>query len=801
MTFSIILFIADVSEEKSMTGKTVQRKQHRSFLFFLFLFSPFFLLAQQPYKQVVRGVVVEKNTQEQLQGVTVLVSSEGKEFGTATNEKGEFTISDIPVGRCNISVSMVGFTSYVSTNILIYSGKETVLEIALEEDIRVLQEIVVTPNVNKELPLNQMAVVSTRMLSSEEANRYAGSMSDPARMVANLAGVAAGNDTRNDIVVRGNSPIGIQWRLDGFEIPNPNHFGSMGASGGPVSMLNNNQLANSDFYTGAFPAEFGNVTSGIFDLRLRNGNNKRHEFMTSFGMMSVELGAEGPLSKQTGASYMINGRYSFLGILRAVGVQIGPKDLALPVFQDVCSKVNVPLPKGNLSLIALYGAGQLHQEPDMSDETKWQAGDKGENHLINNRQLFVGLTNTHRFNSVTRWENRLSYQHFGQKIDDKLVAFPDEAVVSTSNGLSGEGKIACQSTLFRRINVHHTIKGGIGIDVYNTNLKTVKRDTVLNDYTGNSALLKAFAQWQYRINDRLSITPGFYTHYYTFNSDGSIEPRLGVRWNVGTRTALSLGGGLYSQLQPRPVYFYEREGVVMNKHVTMNKSWQAVLGCDQKLGEGMRLKTELYYQYLFNIPVIPDIPEESILNLGDEMYNTWAYAFINKGTGRNYGVEVTLEKFFDSHYYFLITGSLYDSKYTAYDGIERNGKFNGNYALNTLFGYEWKIGTKKLLSANTKLAYMGGKRELPMRYNNKGDDIIYDYTHAYTRHAPAYFRLDLNVNMKHNFKRLALEWYLEVNNVTNHKNVWVKYFNVSRNKEEYIYQWGFMPMAGCRVYF
>ena len=785
---------------KNKSNKTVRRKQLWSFFLFLFLFSPFLMLAQQPYKQVIRGVVVEKNTQEQLPGATVLVSSEGKEFGTTTNEKGEFTISDIPVGRCNIYVSMVGFTPYVSNNILIYSGKETVLEIALEENVQVLQEIVITPKVDKELPLNQMAVVSARMLSSEEANRYAGTMSDPARMVANLAGVAAGNDTRNDIVIRGNSPVGVQWRLDGFEIPNPNHFGSMGSTGGPVSMLNNNQLANSDFYTGAFPAEFGNVTAGIFDLRLRNGNNKRHEFMASLGMMSVELGAEGPLSKQTGASYIINGRYSFLGIMRAVGVQMGPKDLALPIFQDVCSKVNIPLSKGNLSLVTLYGAGQLHQEPDMSDESKWQTGDKSVNHLINNRQFLVGLTNTHRFNSFTRWENRLSYQHFGQKIDDKMVAFPDGSVVSTSNGLSGEGKIAYSTALSQRINVHHTIKGGVGVDIYNTDMKTVERDTVLNDYTGNSALLKTFAQWQYRVSDRLSITPGFHTLYYTLNGDGSIEPRLGIKWNVGAQTALSLGGGLYSQLQPRPVYFFEREGVVINKNVTMSKSGQAVLGLDQKLSEGMRLKTELYYQYLFNIPVIPDIPEESILNLGDEMYNTWAYEFVNKGTGRNYGVEVTLEKFFDAHYYFLITGSLYDSKYTAYDGIERNGKFNGNYALNTLFGYEWKIGTK-LLSANTKLAYMGGKRELPMRYNNKGDDIIFDYMYAYTKHTPAYFRLDLNVNMKHNFKRMALEWYLEVNNVTNHKNVWAKYFNVSRNKEEYIYQWGLMPNVGCRIYF
>jgi hypothetical protein len=765
------------------------------------LFLPFLLLAQQQYEQTVRGVVIDKNTQEPLSGTTVIVLSNGNKFGTVTNAKGEFAIPGVPVGRCNISVSMIGFVPYISNNILVYSGKETVLEIAMEENIQILDEITITPKIDKELPLNQLAVVSARMLSSEEANRYAGSMSDPARMVANLAGVAAGNDTRNDIVIRGNSPLGVQWRLDGFEIPNPNHFGSMGATGGPVSMLNNNQLANSDFYTGAFPAEFGNVSAGIFDLRLRNGNDKRHEFMGSFGIMSVELGAEGPLSKNTGASYMINGRYSFLGILKAIGVKMGPKDISLPVFHDINAKINIPLKKGSLSLVALYGSGRIHQEPDMSDNSKWQTGDRGENHLLKNMQYFIGLTHTRRFKSSTRWENKLSYQYYGQDLKDKLVAYPDGAVTSTSTGLSDEGRVTYSSVLFHRFNVHHLIKGGIGANVYNTRLKTTDRDVLLRDYSGNSGLLNAFAQWQYRIDDRFSITPGFHTQYYTLNSDYSIEPRLSFKWNLSARTALSLGGGLYSQLQPRPVYFFQQDGALVNKNVSMSKSRQIVLGFDQKIGDGMRLKTELYYQYLYNIPVMLNIPEESILNLGDEMYSTWAYAFVNKGTGRNTGIEITLEKFFNSHYYFLITGSLYDSKYTAYDGIERNGKFNGNYALNTLFGYEWEIGKRNLLSTNAKFAYMGGKRDLPMRYVNKGDAIIYDYTNAYANHVPAYFRIDLNVNLKHNYKRSAIELYFEINNVTNHKNVWIKRFNVSRNEEEYIYQWGLMPMLGFRLYF
>ncbi|MDR0231005.1 MAG: TonB-dependent receptor [Dysgonamonadaceae bacterium] len=779
----------------------------KRFVLFLFLVFPVSLFAQQHYEQIVRGVVLEKNTQEYLPGASVVVSSGDKKFSAITNETGEFSISGIPVGRCNISVSMVGFTSYASNNILVYSGKETVLRVVLEENVYTLNEVVVTNKVDKERPLNQLAVVSARMLSSEEANRYAGTLAgDPARMVSGFAGVIAANDTRNDIIIRGNSPTGLLWRLDGFEIPNPNHFGAMGGTGGPIGMLNNNQLANSDFYTGAFPAEFGNATSGVFDLRLRNGNNQKHEFLASIGMNGFELGAEGPLNKKTGASYMINARYSFLslmiGLMDAMGV--GDEFFAVPEYQDVCAKINLPTKHGNLSWVTLLGASRISSESDFDDpEWEWVEGERGQNMKMQNYQIFSGLNYTHRFNANTRLENRLSYQLFRQKvtIDEieypTMETFPDYTTVNNQ-----EGRIAYQSILNKRIDAKNLIRGGIGADLFLTNIHNVWNDTVLNNYKGNSTLLNAFVQWQYRFSNTLSMTPGIHTQLYTLNNDYSIEPRIGFKWDATSSSSFSLGGGLFSQLQPRLVYMYEEDGVVKNKDLKMSKSWQTVLGYNQNLGSGMRLKTEVYYQSLFNVPVIPDIPEESILNFGDDFYNNWDYVFVNEGTGRNYGAEITLEKFFDKNYYFLITASLFDSKYKGYDRIERSTKFAGNYAFNALFGYEWKIGKRRLFSVNTKAAYVGGKRYIPLKVNVVGDVTYhYDYSQAYVNKLPDYFRLDLNFNMKTNYKRWSLEWFVEINNITNHKNIWGKYYNASKNKEEYIYQYGFMPNGGVRIYF
>jgi hypothetical protein len=385
-----------------------------------------------------------------------------------------------------------------------------------------------------------------------------------------------------------------------------------------------------------------------------------------------------------------------------------------------------------------------------------------------------------------------------------------------------EGRIAYNSTLNHRFSTKSMIKSGIGADVYLTNISRSEKDweneldrgnaeklitAVPYDYNQSALLLKEFIQWQYRLG-KLSIIPGVYGHFYTLNNDYSIEPRIGIKWEVSSKTLFSLGGGNHSQLQRRLIQFYRDEtGEMPNKNLKMSKSWQTVAGYSQKIGTGMHLKTEIYYQWLFKIPVLSGVPEESILNYAqDDEYDMGDMVFVNKGTGYNYGLEMTFEKFFDKHYYFLVTASLYDSKYKGYDHIERRTRFAGNYAFNALFGYEWKIGKRNLLSANTKAAYIGGKREVPMlsiplEENEDMIQRIFDYTQAYKKQLPAYFRWDLNINMKTNFKRFALEWFIEVVNLTNHKNIRSRSLDTRVNQYNYKYQYSIMPVFGCKVYF
>ena len=752
--------------------------------------------------QNIRGKVVDKNTQTPISYAYVWTSVNGNIINTRTDSLGYFVIKKAPVGRREVFAQAGGYEDIMISDVLVYSGRETFLDISMIEKILVLDEVVVRASVDKDLALSKMATASVRMFSTEEANRYAGAWGDPARMAANFAGVSAANDSRNEIIIRGNSPLGLLWRLDGFDIPNPNHFSVSGSSGGAISMINNNQLTNSDFFTGAFPAEFGNVTSGVFDLKLRNGNNKKQEFMASIGMNGIEAGAEGYFSKKSDASYIINARYSFLELLYKMGMDFGT-DGGVPKYRDLSAKINVPLKKGNFSFITLMGLNKIKMEDDMTDEKN----DTGQYVDENAYLLFFGANYTHRFNTNTRLENRLSYQRNQSNQDVEQVAFMNESRKKRHTSTMGEGRADWTSSVFHRFNARIFFEAGAGAAFFMTNFHNKMYDNLenpipLHDIDKNSLLLKMYGQWQHRFNDKISITPGFYSHYYLLTNSFSIEPRIGLQWKTSSNTSLNFGTGMYSQLQPRLVYFYQDENKKLpNESLGFTKSWQTVAGFNWKFAKSFRLKTEIYYQYLYNVPVNVDIPQESILNF-DENYDCFV-PFVNEGTGQNYGIELTIEKFLTNNFYFLITSSLYQSKYRGYDKVERNSKFNGNFTLNALGGYEWKIGKSNLLTANTKVSYMGGKRRIDSNLlsDEYGARVEYDYLQAYKNQYPAYFRWDINLNMKMNFKKWALDFFVELANITNHKNIWMHYYNLEKQEEMYVYHYGFTPIAGVKIYF
>ncbi|MCB0855760.1 MAG: carboxypeptidase-like regulatory domain-containing protein, partial [Bacteroidetes bacterium] len=313
----------------------------------------FLVAAQAQLTQTVRGKVVDSESQFPLEGVTVIVvNSDG--IGVYSDEKGEYRLEKVPVGRQTIVFSYLGYQRAILNNIEVTSGKEVILNVQMEASSVQMDSVDIVARRDGEVS-NELAFVSAREFSVVETNLYAGSRGEPARMASNYAGVQGADDSRNDIIIRGNSPQGVLWRLDGINIPNPNHFSIPGTGGGPVTILNNKFLTNSDFYTGAFPSEYGNGLAGVFDLKMRNGNNRRHEFSGQFGFLGTELMAEGPLTKNGGASYLATYRYSTLGIFGFLGINVGTD--AIPNYQDGAFRINLPLKNG--ANISVWGIGGL----------------------------------------------------------------------------------------------------------------------------------------------------------------------------------------------------------------------------------------------------------------------------------------------------------------------------------------------------------------------------------------------------------------------------------------------------------
>ncbi|MCA1746381.1 MAG: carboxypeptidase-like regulatory domain-containing protein, partial [Bacteroidales bacterium] len=322
--------------------------------------------AQQPV-QTIRGTVQDAISREPLYGANIILAELNK--GTITDTDGRFILENVPVGRYSLHIRFVGYEPILLPELLVSSGKEVVLDIAMQTAISGLEEVVVRPSARKDRPINSMANVSARTFSVEEAGRYAGALDDPGRMAGNFAGVTSPGVHVNAIVVRGNAPKGMQWRLEGVDIPVPSHFsGSNVAGGGGLTMFSSSMLANSDFYTGAFPAEYGNATAGVFDMKLRNGNNRKREYAFQVGVQGVEAALEGPLGGRAGGSYLLNYRYSTMALVFPLLPELKFSD-EVPVYQDLSFKVN--LPAGGAGNFSIWGIGGLsHTDMKGTDEVE-----------------------------------------------------------------------------------------------------------------------------------------------------------------------------------------------------------------------------------------------------------------------------------------------------------------------------------------------------------------------------------------------------------------------------------------------
>jgi hypothetical protein len=763
--------------------------------------------------ETIKGTVLDKITRLPLAGVTIRLTSNLLVEASRTDQNGVFFLTAVPLGRQVLQASATGYKKVIYPEVLVTSGKENVLNLEMEPLQNNLTEVVVNASTNKK-PLNQMAMTSGRSFSPEETNRYAGAFFDPARMAQSFPGVVAGGDD-NEIIVRGNSPKSLQWRLEGIEIVNPNHFGAEGASGGGVSMINTTVLSTSDFYTGGLAAEYGNAISGVFDLKFRKGNTDKREYAFNIGVLGAGATLEGPFKKGGSASYLVSYRYSSLSLLEKVGVEVS--DAGTPKYQDLSFNFVFPTKKsGTFSLFGIGGLGKVDKVADR-DHTKWEerfdssdlslgfnAGSTGLKHLYiaSNKLYFNNIISVSASRSTNTTDTLTKNYQPGLEHKDQYSNIA----------------LRYAGSLNYVINRSNVIRAGLNASLLKYNLYALNHDTQLNrlkeliNEKGSTSSYDAFIQHKAELNDQLTLNTGLHTNYFNLSNSWTVEPRLGLNWQLSPDQVLSFGTGLYSRLEPLS-YYFAKSGVPngMNQSASPlkpTKSAQAVLGYEKLFGGNLKFKTEVYYQYLYDVPVSID-PEVnfSLLNVSDiSAIGTSAYRqLVNKGTGKNYGIELSVEKSLSRGYYFIATSSLFDSKFKALSGKEFNTAFNTRYVGNLLVGKEWVAGKKRnnIFGLNAKLIYAGGRRYSPILTEEsfRLDEEVIDQDKVNTLTADPYIRVDFSTSYRINRKRVSHLIIMDIQNLLNRENTVGTYYNFSKRIIEAKKWSGIIPTINYRIEF
>jgi hypothetical protein len=746
-------------------------------------------------------------------------------------------LQNIPIGRTSLRVSYTGYETNTISNIEVNSGKEVVLNLSMQESVQKLEEVVILSNQNKGEAINDMAQLSSHSITLEETKRFTGGMDDPARVVSSFAGVASTPDGSSDIIVRGNSPKYMQWRMEGNEISSPYHMDDQNASFGAITALNNNLLTTSDFYTGAFSSEYGDVISSVYDIKLRAGNNEKFEATGGLGLMGTDLTLEGPFKKGYNGSYLCNYRYSTISLIKDLGLVDVPGGVN---YQDATFKIVLPSKRmGVFSFFGLGGKSGVSMEnmgptglstPGISKSSALISKDYYKSNYLAN----VGVNHFLLLDGKSFVKTSIIYS--GTGIDDDIYERDSINIYNNEGEFIYDSVTNRMHMMHSRI-VHSSIRGSF---TYNNKINTKNKILIgtkyvlnyfdnyqnmyieeagsmlnINDFNIHQSTINNYISWKHSFNEHITIVSGLHNMNVFNTNKRTLEPRFSINWNINETNSMHGGYGKHSTKERIHNYYtriLQDDGSYCepNKNLGLLKAHHFVLGYEKRFSTNLIGKIEAYYQYLYDLPV--ENKSNSYyctINEGIE-YNY--VELVNKGIGKNYGLEISIERFFDNDFYFLVNASIFDSKYKSLEGKWRNTRYNNNYIVNVLGGKEFRnIGKKhnQTLALNTKIFFEGGQRYIPLLRDAQGNVAVdaehgnyFDFSKAYNDQLDNIFYVNLSASYKFNKPKATHEIFLDLMNVTNQKARTAEYFDASKpGKVGYSTPFGFFPNLMYRVYF
>lgn len=774
-----------------------------------------------PPSQTVRGTVVNAATQQTIAGATVQILELKK--GATARPDGTFSIRDIPPGRFTVRASALGYEP-VSMPLVVTSGKEQVLTLMLTERILKTDEISVNASQGGFAAMNEAAIVSSNVFTVDDAYRFAGARGDVSRMASAFAGVLSANDQRNDIIIRGGSPTELLWRLDGLDIPNPNHFATQGATGGPVGALNSNVLANSDFLTGAFPAEYGDRMSGVFDLRTRKGNDEKYECMAQLGFNGLEAMVEGPLpfaprdagslaGGSKGSSFLVSYRKSFLELLNALGVDFGAG--GVPRYEDLSIKLDLNAGKSDkIWLTGLLGTSDIDIR-----ESKLATVRTGYSDTRNGTDVgALGVNWRHFFTERTFGTLMIGGVANRYRTDvDSITASADFKPISATpwyrnRALEGYGTL--KYTLSHSPDAQSVFTGAVetrlrfySLDEFRTTSSSsltpfaVKAD-------GTALQVLGYVNWNYRLSDPLTLNFGLHSQYLGIANRASVEPRAALSWTLAPAQTLTFGTGLYRQSHPLAVYFDTANQSVRgtsNRSLDFSQAFHFVLGYAYQFVPDMLVKAELYYKDYARIPIQASTSSAfSLLNAGINFGSiSGTGALINDGKGRSYGAEFSFTKHFTGGWYAQSALSLVRQEFVGSDGVWRNGAFDNQYVLNLLAGYEWKISHEFSIELSGRYARAGGGPRTPIDIlaSHRAQATVRDASKPFGERNPDYERIDGRIDFRQQFNGWSLVSFFSMENLLNRRNILSQRYNPALDRAEDVTQIGRFIVGGVRFEF
>lgn len=772
------------------------------------------VISGQTYFQKLTGVVFDSESHKTLPGANIVIESFPQINGVASDASGRFILM-VPPGRHTLEVSFVGYNTRLIKDIQIGTGKEKPVTVELTELNLQTNEVVVHGNSGRSI--NSMAAVSVRTLRSQDASRYAGGFYDPLRMVANFPGVSSSNnDDNNEIVIRGNSPRGILWRLEGIEIPNPNHLSNgQGGSGGAFSVISTNSLSGFDFFTGAFPAEYGNAYSGVMDLNLRNGNDSKPEYSVGIGVVGAEASAEGPLNRNHTSSWFGNFRYANFGFLTRYGILNSEEVGIVPSSMDWSFKASFKTKKsGTFEFFSVGGASKVGDLASTDIQQIKNGGDKDE-YIENHMMAVAGLKHLWvlpDLKTYLRTTAGLTFQ------EDKFTNTQVDTLLRKTVSYFEAFKypaLRLSVLLNHKINAQNTIRFGINLNTLSGDLFAKRYltasvyDTLINT-KANGWFNSYFFQWKFKPNLPLEMNTGLHMFHSGITHEFVWEPRLGLVFYLPNNQIINLGSGLHSRLEPLSIYNYKLKTDAThrdekNSNLKTIKALHFTIGYNKIVGTDWHLNFEAYYQSLYQVPV--SVNPQSQYAILNSSYGLPDVIMGNNGKGKNNGIELTLEKDFTHKYYFLFTTSIFDSKYKAPDGKWYNTYYNNNFIFNLTGGKEFAMGSEgqNTIGFNLKTSCRGGYRFTPvdLPQSIKSKKVVYNIAETYGERLPACYRVDLGMSYRLNKVNKAWIFMLDIQNVTNMKNIIRNKFTYQSGKitESTSKSIGIVPVASINMEF